>query len=568
MKGRRKKFSLPAIKKWFRSNFGYYQRKFTKTSTEWRRSIRETFRLRDSHAAVSSDDRRKLPTALSLLNPVFWLVQFGTFVFRFLQTRQPASFLRGVPAVVGVVLPGVMVAFYSPGQEEQVIRARQMLVRSIAEDDLEVAEFHSRQLQSLLPDSPDVALGRAELLDRLKRTAESRSLAADVAFRKNHLPAALWLAQQLFDDFFDTAFPEPAVERSLEQTLDWILQQDRDNLEAAYIKGIYHFKRGQPTLALEMLQKVTTRSRAYPDAFYWLATIEYGQQHYAEARTAAGTVANLLLEQMAVEPFDSARFQKLGRMLIIAERETEAANLVIELSRSRPDVREAATELLVSIYVEHSRRLRLRSSGAASDVAEAIDKVTRALAISPNDRRVTDELIAVAGLKQADETQLEAQLQAALGAGVSPGVINFILGTRAMCRTPPDVDRAMTYFDVAMTQEPGMPGLLNNVADAIVESPEPDLDRALALVQEAFRFLPGQPHLFDTRGKIYLKRGEPKLAIADFERALTEPELRPGVHMRLAEAWELLGDGQKAAIHRTTAEALSQLKSQKTPVSE
>ena len=69
MKGRRKKFSLPAIKKWFRSNFGYYQRKFTKTSTEWRRSIRETFRLRDSHAAVSSDDRRKLPTALSLLNP-------------------------------------------------------------------------------------------------------------------------------------------------------------------------------------------------------------------------------------------------------------------------------------------------------------------------------------------------------------------------------------------------------------------------------------------------------------------------------------------------------------------
>ena len=113
-----------------------------------------------------------------------------------------------------------------------------------------------------------------------------------------------------------------------------------------------------------------------------------------------------------------------------------------------------------------------------------------------------------------------------------------------------------------------MPGLLNNVADAIVESPEPDLDRALALVQEAFRFLPGQPHLFDTRGKIYLKRGEPKLAIADFERALTEPELRPGVHMRLAEAWELLGDGQKAAIHRTTAEALSQLKSQKTPVSE
>ena len=565
MSRRRRKFSIPAVRKWFSSTTGYYQRRISRWLTDKKRSLRETFRVRDSQVAVGGSDRRKLPTGLSYINPLFWIVQFGTFIFRFLQTREAGNFLFGMPSVLGLALPVAVTVLYSPSVEEQVSRARSMVNRTVSDQSFELAEFYSRQLSVLLPESPDVGLARAEILNRMERREEARKLAADVAFQREYMPAALWLARNLFEDFFATTFPDAATEQSLENVLKWILQRERDNSEACYIKGIYHFKRGQNQLAAEMLRRVTEQTRSIPDAFYWLAVIEYGDQQFQQARTAAGIAADMLKERLAIDGYESQRFQQLGRMLIIAEREEEAVGLVLEMARANPEVQQGATELLLNIYLEHSRRLRLRSARSATDAALAVDQVTRALSLAPNDRRVTEELIAVAGLKQVDDVQLEDQLQAALGAGISPGIINFILGTRAMTRTPPDPNRAMTYFDLAMAQEPGMPGLLNNVADAIAESPEPDLQKALDLVQQAFRFLPDQPHLFDTRGKIYLKQGELKLAIADLERALAEPDLRPAVHAKLAEAWEKLGDPQKAALHRTTAEKLSELRTQTAP---
>ncbi|MEY3226819.1 MAG: hypothetical protein RLZZ536_1438, partial [Planctomycetota bacterium] len=234
MSHRRRKFSIPAVRKWFRSTTGYYQRKISKWATEKKRSWRETFRVRDSQVAVGGSDRRKLPTGLSYVNPLFWIVQFGTFVFRFLQTRQPGNFLFGIPSVLGLALPVAVNLFYSPGLEEQVSRARTMVNRTVAEEDLELAEFYSRQLTVLLPDSPDVGLARAEILERMERRDEARKLAADVAFQREYLPAAMWLARNLFDDFFETAFPDAATEQSLENVLTWILQRERDNPDACY----------------------------------------------------------------------------------------------------------------------------------------------------------------------------------------------------------------------------------------------------------------------------------------------------------------------------------------------
>jgi hypothetical protein len=111
---------------------------------------------------------------LSYVNPLFWIVQFGTFVFRFLQTRQAGNFLFGIPSVLGLALPVAVNLFYSPGLEEQVSRARTMVNRTVAEEDLELAEFYSRQLTVLLPDSPDVGLARAEILERMERRDEAR----------------------------------------------------------------------------------------------------------------------------------------------------------------------------------------------------------------------------------------------------------------------------------------------------------------------------------------------------------------------------------------------------------
>ena len=65
MSRRRKKFSIPAVKKWFSATAGYYQRKYAKTWASWRRWTRELLRLRDSNQSLGAEDRRKLPAGLS-----------------------------------------------------------------------------------------------------------------------------------------------------------------------------------------------------------------------------------------------------------------------------------------------------------------------------------------------------------------------------------------------------------------------------------------------------------------------------------------------------------------------
>ncbi|MFM7835122.1 MAG: tetratricopeptide repeat protein, partial [Planctomycetaceae bacterium] len=101
-----------------------------------------------------------------------------------------------------------------------------------------------------------------------------------------------------------------------------------------------------------------------------------------------------------------------------------------------------------------------------------------------------------------------------------------------------------------------MPGLLNNIADAMSDQPEADLERAMDLVNQALKYLPDQPAVYDTRGKILLRQGKTLEAIADFERALSDRQNPDKVHEHLAKAWEQAGNPQKAAIHRAIVEEL------------
>jgi tetratricopeptide (TPR) repeat protein len=210
----------------------------------------------------------------------------------------------------------------------------------------------------------------------------------------------------------------------------------------------------------------------------------------------------------------------------------------------------------VEVYVAHSSRLRLLSARSSEDLAIAIDCIAKAMEISPESTEVTDELVALAGLRDVSDALLDQQLQTALNSGVSPGLVHFILGTRAMSATPPNIESAMQHFALTATHSPGMPGLLNNLADAICEQPDGNLEQALSFVNQAIAFLPDQPRVFDTRGKIYLRQKEWLKAVADFEKALADEDLRLAAHERLAEAYEGLGNVSQAAFHRGMAKVL------------
>ena len=557
MSRRRKKFSIPAVKKWFTATTEYYQRKYAKTWANWRRWTRELLRLRDSNQSLAAEDRRKLPAGLSYINPIFWIMQSGAFLFRFLQTRQFLHFLAGLPAVFGVFSPLMLEIWLVPTEQQLVARARSAFRANAQAEDYATADFYLRKLAALQPEEPDHRLQQAAVQSKLGNEQQARSVALRLMRESGYMPAAEWLSERQFADFAAEAIPSDESWKSLEQILEWILNRQPDHIRALYMRATGLMVRGENSRAQAVLRKLVAQPRGnFGLALYSLAEVELDLDNEQEARAAADQAASLFLQAYTNRQLVMPDFVRLMRCLLLAHREVEAVQLITEAAGVHPELQDELRELLLQVYLGHSRRLREQKIRTTEDVALALDQITRAILISPADPRVTEELVAVSGVREMSDNVLEEQLNAALTAGISPGTVHFILGTREMSKTPPNLAEAMVHFELAQQHLPGMPGLLNNIADAMAEQTEADMDQALAMVNQAVKYLPDQPAVYDTRGKILLRLGRTLEAIADFERALPDRQNPDKVHEHLAKAWEQAGNSQKAAIHRAMVDEL------------
>ncbi|MFM7168840.1 MAG: tetratricopeptide repeat protein [Planctomycetaceae bacterium] len=567
MSRRRKKFSIPAVKKWFSATAGYYQRKYTKSLTNWRRWFRELLRLKDSQQSAGTDDRRKLPAGLSYINPIFWVLQSGAFVLRFLQTRQFLDFLAGLPALAGVLSPLMLEIWLVPTEQQQVARARASFRVHAQAKDFEQADFFLRQLAALQPGEPDHLLQRSLVQSALGHNEQARKVALSLMQDRGYLPAAEWLAEQHFKVFSDQAIPSEESWTALEQVIDWILARQPDHIKASFMRATGLMVRGEYSRAEVVLRKLVSQPRGnFAQALFSLAEVELNLGRETESRDFARAAADQLVQAYTREKLVLEDFVRLMRCLVLAHREQDAVQLITEAAGVHPDLTSELRELMLQVYVAHCRRLRLQQNRASEDLQQALDLITRALVISPMDARVTEELVALSGAREMSDETLELQLNAALAAGISPGTVHFILGTREMSRNPPNIAEAMVHFDLAQEHLPGMPGLLNNIADAMSDQPEADLERAMDLVNQALKYLPDQPAVYDTRGKILLRQGKTLEAIADFERALSDRQNPDKVHEHLAKAWEQAGNPQKAAIHRAIVEELQKQNTAKPAV--
>ncbi|MEZ6033114.1 MAG: hypothetical protein R3C17_08490 [Planctomycetaceae bacterium] len=220
--------------------------------------------------------------------------------------------------------------------------------------------------------------------------------------------------------------------------------------------------------------------------------------------------------------------------------------------------------LLGEVYAQWCQRLRLKPYRTAEDLARAVDAIYKGVVVAPNNPFVTEEMVQLSCVKDVDDELLQGQLEVALNSGVSPGLVHFIMGTRLLLQENADAKEALQHFELAMQHNASLPGLLNNIADAMVEADSEEIDRALTLVNQAIELIPNQPYFYDTRGKIFLKKGEPLKAVADLEKALAATELRPQVHAELAAAFQSLNNQTQYEYHKAMSEQY--LKQQPTPV--
>jgi tetratricopeptide (TPR) repeat protein len=512
--------------------------------------------VKEGRIATGDTAVRNPLKASNYINPVFWIVQGFGWLFRYFASRPPIAGLQGLPAlgcVLALVFCGTLL---TPSLADRVTHARGRMMLHAGNSEFEKADFFSRQLCFMEPSDPSLLFDRAELLDKMDRKNDALQTMAQLANERKYLPAMQWLCEKDLEYLKNSAVPDEQREVILMQGLLNILAIDPQNLKANAMLGSIYAAQGQFSRAVPLLTKaVQLAPIPNPATRYMLAVAQKEVGQLENSKANAVISAEGLSERNSREPYSVQRSIELLRAMILAEQEKEAVLLIRQSLPKRTEQEQAELKwLLGEVYAQWCKRLRLKKYRTADDLAQALDAIYRGVIAAPSNPYVTEEMVQLSCVTDVNDRVLQEQLEVALNAGVSPGLVHFILGTRLLLNLNGNAQEALQHFELAMQHNESLPGLLNNIADAMVETDSTDTERALKLVDQAITLLPNQPYFFDTRGKILLKKDEPRKAIADLEKALVAPELRIQVHAEMAAAYLAMKDQKNYEYHTKMSE--------------
>jgi len=467
---RKRDFSIRNSRRKLRVRWAVYKRRLAALSKSLSRISRSIFKLHESEVAISREDKRRLPARLSFINPIFWIVQSARFVIRYVQSRKYGNVIRSLPAASGFIFPVALSLWIAPSFDTELQQSYNRLSRAQAAENLTDAEFFARKVCAMLPDESAAWMRLAVVRDLQGKSAEAEQLAIEKGVKRGYVPAAEWLADRRFAAVVGNPNPDPQLEKELVDGLKWIIARRESDVRANFMLGTYLLYRSQLLEARPVLKHLISLPKGnFPEALYSLAVVEGQLGDDEAARTAAGLAADGFLKRDALREFRVESFLQLVRSLLIARRETEAVQLIQQKNSDLPAFQDQFRQLTGEVFASWSKRLRTTAGRSADDVQKALTAISQAVIAAPASPIVTQELVELAGVSEISDEALDQHLRTALDAGVSPGVIHFIQGTRCIARNPPDIEAGLQHLRIADTHNPGMPGLLNNMADAIVE---------------------------------------------------------------------------------------------------
>lgn len=502
---------------------------------------------------------RRHVRAIALFNPVFWLIQLGGFLLRYLGSRGVLNLLKGIPAILGLLAPVALAVWIAPDTDAQAARASSRMAYFLDRKEFEKADFFSRHLCRLTPFDDLALYRRSELLEQMGRRSEAQALLLALAQQRNYQPAMRLLCRQDLQTVLTTNEPPEGMESVLENNLQQLITRFPQDSEGRFMLAALYSYQQKFVEALSLLETITKSSTVpVPQAWYSQAMLQRQLGRDIDARASAAIAADQLLAQNAERKLSEEELLQTIRALVLAYREDEA----LQLTESRLRVVENDEQrgfwaaLKGEVCAAWSRRLGSRQGATAADLAQSIEILFEGVKAAPGQIAVIDELCRLCISDRIGGSEIERHLQVALNSGVSPGLVHFILGSRAATENPPNFAKADEHFKLAVAHDANFPGLLNNMANLIADSPDADYQEGLKLVDQALLLLPNQPEIHDTRGKLLLKLGQPIPAIAEFEKALAAPAIRGDVHANIAKAWRELGRQDKADFHQSMADTL------------
>ncbi|MEZ6138411.1 MAG: tetratricopeptide repeat protein [Pirellulaceae bacterium] len=494
---------------------------------------------------------RTWPSTKTLSNPLWWFAWLFSFIWRWFLSRPFLPMVLAAPAVIfvaGLITMSTAGAGISRGG--QSIPYRRLLASSLAAGQFDRARLAAEALARLNPNSVDNAISQAMVEEQAGDIDSARALMTDLAVSNKSAVAALWLANSI-GDIDDFKGWNDAQRKEYFRWLTLASQNDPTNpLPRRLLGDLLRFIGDYRGAYAQLLPIADSDS----EAAYIVTFLEKQLGLMEQARSRAESLQRIYADRLSANPQDfDARTQYVA-MLFLMERESEALSVLQEglAVATEPEQVRTLKSGMAEAMVLQAQQIAQKDSSPRG-LIQSLERLRQAMAIDATNPALL-EAVVQACLKAAESKDDELTvLREAIVQGVAPDTAHFILGTIAL--NSGNTEEAMQHLEIAVKNNPNLPGLLNNLAYAIASEEDADLERALRLSEAAVTTLPNHTYLRETRGQIYFRLKRYPEAIADLEFALASPELRPRIRESLAIAYEEMGQTEIAKRQRELLKA-------------
>ena len=470
-----------------------------------------------------------------------------TFFRQWATSRPFAPLAWGVPAVVAVVVVGLLAATGARlSSSDLVVEYREAAAQAAGKGDTKSVELWLEKAVQLNPNDKmfrfNLAL-TAQQDGRLDRARQiMRRLAPDDEI--GYGPAHLWIAYDL------TKSKESIDAQRAGQVRHHLtagLKHDSGDVAAREQLGRLELQQGNLAQAIEQYERLVRKDRTFSLV---LARLHAAQGEPNRSRNVAESGIDYFRHQVTKDPEDVESRIHWALLHGFMERFDRAVEILSDGLKRKPEaddvdwlrIQLSGALLGWSNYVKQTEPDKL---------AFRLNLLQQALKLSPDNPDVLEQL---AMLAAGDSEEVEAAheaLTAALGKGTATPMVHLILGIAALRRG--EYEREQHHLRLALAADPGLVVAANNLAWRLANGDPPQLEEALELIEQAVRQSPDYAVLRSTRGRIYQLLDRPEDAIVELEFALARLKDRPDIHAALADLYTTVGDEDLARVHHELA---------------
>ncbi|MEI8213912.1 MAG: hypothetical protein WCI02_17310 [Planctomycetota bacterium] len=248
---------------------------------------------------------------------------------------------------------------------------------------------------------------------------------------------------------------------------------------------------------------------------------------------------------------DRIQLARVQARLGSAEEAERTLKAGLDLFPDNKDLQQTMAALELARYDKATSNKR--------SVEDRIDQLLKAASAAENSAVVFDRMVQI--YRESDNPEHRARvrqfLEESLRRNEDSAVTHFVLSIIAVLEN--QYELSIKYLERSLELSPNQHLVQNNLAWLLSKRSPPELDRALMLSQSAVELAPNIVTYHDTLGSIFLLRKDYQSAVTELERALNglPANTQAGVHQKLAQAYEALGNEALAAMHAKRFEELA-----------